>query len=102
MFAKGGFRVPGRKIMKYFLIAESNIDRSVATFDNKGLHFQILDFKIFIIAAKAAKAQKLGVRDGLLGVVWVGGGKQDNCVSRSRLIRNGSRDRITINRNQNI
>ena len=31
----------------------------IATFDKKGSHF----------AAKAAKTQKLGVRDGLLGVV---------------------------------
>ena len=48
----------------------------IATFDKKGSHFQIFDHKIFVIAAKAAKAQKLGVRDGLLGLVRVGGGKQ--------------------------
>ena len=37
-----------------------------------------IDFglKISVIAAKAAKAQKLGVRDGLLDVVRVEGGKQ--------------------------
>ena len=39
-------------------------------------HFQRFGLKIFVIAAKAAKAQKLGVKDGLLGVVRVGGGKQ--------------------------
>ena len=46
--------------------------------------------------------QQLGVRDGLLGVVMVGGGKQKISVSISRLIRDGSRERITINRNRNI
>ena len=53
----------------------------IATFDKKGSHFQRFGLKIFVIAAKAAKAQKLGkfwkrVRDGLLGVVRVEGGKQ--------------------------
>ena len=48
----------------------------IATFDKKGSHFQRCGLKIFVVAAKAAKAQKLGVRDGLLGVVRVGGGKQ--------------------------
>ena len=49
----------------------------IATFDKKGSHFQRFGLKIFVIAAKVkAKAQKLGVRDGLLGVVRVGGGKQ--------------------------
>ena len=38
--------------------------------------FPKISSQIFVIAAKAAKAQKLGVRDGLLGVVRVGGGKQ--------------------------
>ena len=48
----------------------------IATFDKKGSHFQRFGLKIFVLAAKAAKAQKLGVRDGLLGVVRVGGRKQ--------------------------
>ena len=48
----------------------------IGTFDKKGSHFQRFDLKIFVIAAKAAKAQTLGVRDGLLGVVRVGGRKQ--------------------------
>ena len=39
-------------------------------FDKKGSHFQRFGLKIYVIAAKAAKAQKL------LGVVGVGGGKQ--------------------------
>ena len=43
----------------------------IATFDKKGSHFQIFGLKIFVIAAKAARARKLGVRDGLLGVVRV-------------------------------
>ena len=42
----------------------------------KSSHFQRFGLKIFIITAKVAKVQKLGVRDGLLGVVRVGGGKQ--------------------------
>ena len=41
----------------------------IATFAKKGSHFQRLGLKIFVIAARAAKAQKLGVRDELLGVV---------------------------------
>ena len=45
----------------------------ISTFDKKGSHFQRFGLKIFVLAAKA---QKLGVRDGLLGVVRVGGGKQ--------------------------
>ena len=45
----------------------------IATFDKKGSHFQKVGLKIFVLAAKAAKGQKLGVRDGLLGVVRVGG-----------------------------
>ena len=48
----------------------------IATFNKKGSHFKRFGLKIFVIAAKAAKAQKLGVRDGLLGVVRVGGRKQ--------------------------
>ena len=48
----------------------------IATFDKKGSRFRRFGLKIVDIAAKAAKAQKLGVRDGLLGVVRVGGGKQ--------------------------
>ena len=48
----------------------------ITTFDKKGSHFQSFGLKFFVIAGKAAKAQKLGVRDGLLGVVRVGGGKQ--------------------------
>ena len=55
----------------------------IATFDKKGSHFQSFDLKIFVIAAKAAKAQKLRVRDGLLGVVRVGGGKQKIQLSSS-------------------
>ena len=48
----------------------------VATsFAKKGSHFQRFGLKIFVIAAQAVKAQKLGVRDGLLGVARVGGGK---------------------------
>ena len=48
----------------------------IATFDKKCSHFQRFGLKIFVLAPKAAKAQKLGVRDGLLGAVRVGGGKQ--------------------------
>ena len=48
----------------------------IATFNKKGSHFKKFGLKIFVIAAKAAKAQKLGVRDGLLGVVRVGGGNK--------------------------
>ena len=48
----------------------------IATFDKKCSHLQRFALKIFVIAAKSAKSQKLGVRDGLLGVVRVGGGKQ--------------------------
>ena len=48
----------------------------IATFNKKGSHFKKFGLKIFLIAAKAAKAQKLRVRDGLLGVVRVEGGKQ--------------------------
>ena len=48
----------------------------IATFNKKGSHFKRFGLKIFVIAAKAAKAQKLGVRDGFLGVVRVGGRKQ--------------------------
>ena len=61
----------------------------IATFDKRDSHFQRFGLEIFVIAAKAAKAQKLGVRDGLLGVVRVAGGKQkmkQNCV------RDGSRE----------
>ena len=49
---------------------------AITTFDKKGSHFQRFGLKIFVFSAKAAKAKKLGVRDGLLGVVRVGGGKQ--------------------------
>ena len=42
----------------------------------KTSHFQRFGLKIFVLTAKAAKAQKLGVRGGLLGVVSVGGEKQ--------------------------
>ena len=48
----------------------------IATFDKKGSHSKEFGLKIFVIAAKSVKAQKLGVRDRLLGVVRVGGGKQ--------------------------
>ena len=48
----------------------------VASFDKKDSHFPRFGLKIFVIAAKAAKAQKLVVRDGLLHVVRVGQGKQ--------------------------
>ena len=55
----------------------------ITTFDKKGSHFQRFGLKIFVIAAKATKAQKLGVRDGFLGVVRVGGWKtKDNCVNQ--------------------
>ena len=54
----------------------------IATFDEKGSHFPRFGLKIFVIAAKAAKAQKLGVRDGFLGAVAVAGGKKDNCVNQ--------------------
>ena len=33
----------------------------IATFDKKGSHFQRFGLKIFVLAAKEAKAQKLGV-----------------------------------------
>ena len=52
----------------------------IATFDKKGSDFQRFGLKIFVIAAKAAKAKKLGVRDGLLGADRVGGGKQNITV----------------------
>ena len=42
----------------------------IATIDKKGFHFQKFGLTIFVIAAKAAKVQKLGVCDGLL--VWFG------------------------------
>ena len=45
----------------------------IATFDKNGSHFQRFGLKIFVIAAKA---QKLGVSDGLLRVVRVGERKQ--------------------------
>ena len=48
----------------------------IATFDKKGSHFQSFGLKFFVIAVKGAKAQKLGIKDGFLGVVRVGGGKQ--------------------------
>ena len=48
----------------------------IASLDKKGSHFQRFGLKIFVIATKAGKTQKLGVRNGLLGVVRVGGGKQ--------------------------
>ena len=48
----------------------------IATFVQKGSHFQRFVHKIFLIAAKMANAQKVCVRDGLLGVVWYGGRKQ--------------------------
>ena len=54
----------------------------IATFEKTGSHFQTFGLKIFVIAAKAAKAQKLGVMDGLLGVVSVGGKQKDNCVNQ--------------------
>ena len=44
----------------------------IATFDRKGSHFQRFGLKIFVIASKAAKAQKLGVRDGLIFLVLPG------------------------------
>ena len=47
----------------------------IVTFDKKGSHFKIFSLKLFVIVAKAKKAQKMGVRGGLLGVVRVGGGK---------------------------
>ena len=46
----------------------------ITTFDKKGSHFQRFGLKIFVIAAKAARAQKLGVRDRLLSF-RVGGEK---------------------------
>ena len=48
----------------------------IATFDKKGSHFQSFGLKFFVIAVKGAKAQKLGIKGGFLGVVRVGGGKQ--------------------------
>ena len=53
----------------------------IATFDKKGSHFQRFGLKIFVIAAKAAKAQNLRVRDELLGVVRVGGEKQKHSIA---------------------
>ena len=41
----------------------------IATFDKQGSHFQRFGLKIFVIATKAGKTQKLGVRNGLHGVV---------------------------------
>ena len=46
----------------------------IATFDKKGSHFKRFGFKIFVIAAKA---KILGVWDGLLDVVRVGGRKEN-------------------------
>ena len=74
----------------------------IANFDKKGFHFQRFGLKIFVIAAKAAKAQNLGVRDGLLRVARVGRGKQRITVCISMVIRDRSRERITIKRNRNI
>ena len=74
----------------------------IAAFDKKGSHFQRFGLKIFVIAAKAAKAQNLGVRDGLLRVARVGRGKQRITVCISMVIRDRSRERITIKRNRNI
>ena len=75
----------------------------MATFDEKSSGFQRFGLEIFVIAAKAAKVQKLGVSYGLLGVRdRVGGGKQKITVWVGRLVRDGSRERITINRNRNI
>ena len=54
----------------------------IATFTKNGSHLQRFGLQIFVIAAKAAKAQKLGVRDGFLGAVAVAGGKKDNCVNQ--------------------
>ena len=48
----------------------------IATLDKRGSRFQRFGLEIFVIAAKAAKAQKLGVRDGLPGVVRARGGRQ--------------------------
>ena len=53
----------------------------IDSFDKKGSYFHRFALKIFVIAAKAAKEQKLGVRDGVLGVVGVGGGKQKITVN---------------------
>ena len=47
----------------------------VATFE-KRFSFPKIWSQNFVIATKAAKAHKLGVRDGLFGVFRVGGGKQ--------------------------
>ena len=58
----------------------------IATFDKKGSHLQRFGLNIFVIAAKAAKAQKLG------------GGKQKITVLIGTLV---SRARITFNRNRN-
>ena len=41
----------------------------IATFDKKGSHFQRFGLKIFVLAGKAAKAQKLGVRDYALSLL---------------------------------
>ena len=52
----------------------------ITALDKKRSHFQRFGLKILVFAAKAAKTQKLRVRDGLFSVVWVGGGKQKVAV----------------------
>ena len=49
----------------------------------KRSHFQRFGLNIFDDTAKAANTQELRVRDGLLGVIWVGGGKH---MGVSRLV----------------
>ena len=52
------------------------MDGSDSNVRQKSSHFQRFGLKIFVISAKAAKTQELGVMDGLLGVVRMGGAKQ--------------------------
>ena len=68
---------------KYLKLFESRnlIDGSDSHVRQKRFSFpRISGLKIFVIAAKAVKTQKLRVRDGLLGVVRMEKTKT-NCVS---------------------
>ena len=51
----------------------------IATFNKKASHFQKICSQISH-RCKGGEGPKIGVRDRLLGVVRMGGGK-DNCVS---------------------
>ena len=52
----------------------------------KRSHFQRFGLKIFDDSTKAANTQELRVGDGLLGVIWVRGGKQKVPMGVNRLV----------------